>query len=106
MQVEKEVFGRKEFKVALKKCFVKAGQLPQEDGSYVKFTGKGKVSSLLKQLLPTGVVEDSEGTLALVAGGADSGAAEEPESDEEDDDEPDKDDDEPDSDDDDEQEDA
>jgi len=87
LKVEAEVFTKKEFKLALKKCFVNAGQAPQQDGSFIKYTGKSKMGSLVKTLLPKGAAEENEmGSLAQLAGAGDSGAAEEPASD--DDDEP------------------
>ena len=74
LKVAHEIFANESFQQGMKRCFVKVGQAPKEDGSFVKYDSHDR-GSILKVLLPEGSPEASEtGTLATIAGGMDIAA--------------------------------
>ena len=52
LKVGKEVFSAPSFKKGMARCFVKVGQWPQEDGTFIRYTAHGGAGSLLKVLVP------------------------------------------------------
>jgi hypothetical protein len=83
-KVGHDAFSKQSYKEGLARCFVKIGQAPQQDGSFVRYTSHGG-GSMLKVLFPVGSPEAETGTLATIAGGTDVEACpdEEPESEDE-----------------------
>ena len=74
LKVAHEIFANESFKQGMKRCFVKVGQAPKEDGTFIKYTSHD-YGSILKVLMPEGSPEATEtGTLATIAGGMDVAA--------------------------------
>ena len=83
MNIATEVFATEKYKASMAKCFIEAGQFPEADGTFVKYTNHNK-GKILKSLLPESAPEDEEAMLATLTVDIEVGAIDsEPESEEE-----------------------
>ena len=85
--VERELFAKESFQLALARTFVAAGQAPDARGKYAVYKTHAR-NAIAASLVPEGKVEEGAATLATMAGGTDVATCDddaEPETDDEED---------------------